>query len=218
MDILCQASCDEVKAAVISYHLKHTSGQQGHDDEIAHVGDAVSYGLHPPGPCEQTFAESDQCSDYQPCSQHYRNIKSDKCKGDDEKVRNDQQDVYAACVRNLAYGQSHKYVESAYYEGGRTDNADVCLEFIPHRATLGAGCSNCCVGYEREVVSEEGTSYDDGSDECCQSRVCTDRVDFASDVGSDRYKRCNGTDAGSYGHGDEAGSDEQTGVKKIARQ
>ena len=113
------------------------------------------------------MAETDYCVHANAYGQYLDDIDPGHCESDDEDVWNQASPVDRILGCAEASALTYYYVHDGYGQCCRSYDFQIDLELVGHQAALCLGGGDRGVGDEREIVPEECSSGDDGSDETC---------------------------------------------------
>ena len=208
----CQASYDEVQTAVLADDFEHSAGKHRHYDQVSHSADSASDAFKPSAPVQASLSESDHGIHSDSYCQHSRDIHTGDGKDYHENIWNQQYKIHSTGLRNHGNIPAEEYIQQCHYESGWPHDPEIDLELVRHGTLLCACRRNGRVRDEREIIAEEGSSHDYGSDHRLS------RSYLLSDSSRNRNKGHNGSHTCSYGHRYEARGQEQTGIEELPWQ
>ena len=178
--------------------LEHTGTAGSHRGESRHEGEAVRQGAddheeHNTGSENDEYVDSDE-----------RHRKNDEI---GERLRNAVLEGADPCFP--AYDRIDDQDDKCD-NGCRQGNSEIGTEFVFHFHALSLGRGDRRIGNERQIIAEHRSS-DDCSD--AERQVETAVLRYGD---CDRSEHGDRADAGSHGHGDQAGDEEQARDREFA--
>ena len=210
-DALGERRDDEIEAAADADQLQQAAGEQGHDDQLGHPGDALSDGAQPVHPAQFAGEETEQRHERDAGREDHGDVEAAEGQRDDQQVRQRAIPFDGRRYGRLGHFPAPDHVEDGDGQEGRQDDAQVRAELVAHLAARRTRGGDGRIGDEGKVVAEEGAAHDDGG------HIGLRDTALGGDAGPDGDQRHDGAHARAHRHRDEAGSHEQAGKQPARR-